>query len=1241
MSKYSYINNILTGIDQARFQRVCNHFLQSEYVGDLHTPGTVDGKDKTRKGKPDTYIIQPNGSYVIAEVTTKDDRDTKGFQKKLRDDLLDCLNFQSLDITDSQVNEIVLCCNSSTLELNYVDELRKLTQTYNIPLRVVGLESLVIYLSGRGKVFAKDYLNIPFNSGQVLTKSEFLEQYGVKNLSTPLNNPLIGRDKEIETLLEEVEAHSIIVVKGAPGVGKSKLCMEVIDRYLENNNNYIAYYIFPKSQSINEDLISFLEPGNSYLLFIDDANRQTQNLLSSVNQLIESGSNIKIIVTVRDYAKEDVLKIVRQLDHTVLEIQNLPDDNLRTILFNEPFTLETRELIDRIVNISEGNPRLAIMAANSVKGNSNLELLNDVTSIYEAYFQTIIDDTEVFKDSLILKVIGIVSFFYTIDLEDDIDKTIIKSFQISFPDFVEAAHYLEELEIIELFENTIKISEQVLSTYFFYVVFIKHRLLDLSILFYNYFKSHYRRIKDIFLPALSAFGVQRVLTPYRNLILDYYLSIQNSKTEGVQFFEVFGRYYLSNMFTFLDKQIAILPTSSAYVDFKIGSSNNSLSINDLLFRLFEKVYDSQNKQELILALELSVKYILKAPELFSALVSKLKEAFFPSLNDSKHGFVRQETIYQFFEERVNKNYIFKVLYYYVNSGILLSNNYINTFYSEINGIWSLESNIVIKRLQFLRYIDDNFKEDYELCYDLLVHYLDRRQQSNDVLLAIDEPKLIVIFENHFKEKHFDGCYLVHEFCKKIYNQTNFPSNKMLDLREDFNNKEFRLFQFLVYDRNNFRRRREKPSDWQRIDQLKTRFIRRKVKIRTLNDFEDFFEQVAIIDSFKYSNRFMLYPGVATVIDNTFQVNFELGFDCLCYYLSKGNILKYYPGRLFSIVFKEYPEHSRRFLSLLMQFNYHSKQAWLGRYFDIIPAHLIDNQIFQELIDFFKNLNGSIEIYHEQYSQYLIVEPRTVTILLEILIEKSKQNNDFKYTLVADFFSKNPHLIETSLELCKTAYLQQEKFDVQYDHDATELFALLAYDRRFIYDFVDYSFNNYRDSYRSSHKSFNRIWEFENAEEIVSNCLLQITKYESTGYFDRLGNRFFFQLSEIDQERADKMLLKLITDYSSDRSMLNTIFDIYRNVLKDYYYPAIQYFMVLNNDVELFKNVQWINNHFSSSGNQIWADFKAIEYTKIHDVLKQLNDPYKYIYHIEYLEYRIDAEKRSADWERKLYFRRYL
>lgn len=162
-----------------------------------------------------------------------------------------------------------------------------------------------------------------------------------------------------------------------------------------------------------DDMISYFNDKNKkYAILIDDVNRIHEALdytLSYFGERIESGE-LKIIVTVRDYAKNKIIdKILGKLNFAEFDLQPLNEDSIKNIVKKE-FSINNEVYLDRIVNISQGNPRLAIMAALIANKENSLDSLYNIASIYNEYFSNIRKDLDIFDDTSLLLTILIVSF---------------------------------------------------------------------------------------------------------------------------------------------------------------------------------------------------------------------------------------------------------------------------------------------------------------------------------------------------------------------------------------------------------------------------------------------------------------------------------------------------------------------------------------------------------------------------------------------------------------------------------------------------------------------------------------------------------------------------------------------------------------------------------------------------------------------------------------------------------------
>jgi hypothetical protein len=54
--------------------------------------------------------------------------------------------------------------------------------------------------------------------------------------------------------------------------------------------------------------------------------------------------------------------------------------------------------LDRIVDIAQGNPRLAVMAAQVAKDSNTLKSIRDVSELYDQYYSSIKSDLDALGD---------------------------------------------------------------------------------------------------------------------------------------------------------------------------------------------------------------------------------------------------------------------------------------------------------------------------------------------------------------------------------------------------------------------------------------------------------------------------------------------------------------------------------------------------------------------------------------------------------------------------------------------------------------------------------------------------------------------------------------------------------------------------------------------------------------------------------------------------------------------------
>lgn len=322
---------MITAIEQAlqrcnpdKFANLCRLYLAYRFPI-INATGLVIGKEKSKKGTPDNFIPDSD-NYIFNEVTTID---KKQLIEKLKGDISHCFNQK--DIPKDKIVRIILICNQEITtkiqeELNlYKNEINRFTK-----LEVIGLDALATIIFRDFPSLARE-IGLTIDTGQILEMSEFITQYEKSKFATPLSNTFYNRTDELTKGEQFLNKSDFLLITGQAGVGKTKFSLELAEKFVLGNSDFIVKYIRNNNQLIWEDLKVQLIKNKKYLIVVDDANKLKSNLSSIITFKNEfKDGNIKIVLTVRNYLKNEVEKELKE--HELIELANFDKTELSKIL---------------------------------------------------------------------------------------------------------------------------------------------------------------------------------------------------------------------------------------------------------------------------------------------------------------------------------------------------------------------------------------------------------------------------------------------------------------------------------------------------------------------------------------------------------------------------------------------------------------------------------------------------------------------------------------------------------------------------------------------------------------------------------------------------------------------------------------------------------------------------------------------------------------------------------------------
>lgn len=226
MSKINVIQNAIKELEGGEFQKLFDAYLFKKYKFDnIQTLGVQEGTNKTTKGTPDSYVVNYDSTYTLIMYGTVEAR---AFDK-LKSDILSCFNKNKVKVEEEKIAKIICAFSSTNISVEQMELLKNLVPGKEIEL--IGLSTISHDLLVNYPFLAAEFLNIPVDTEQIHSIEKFVQAYDKNGMNAPLGMKLIARKEEQGELCGFVEKSFLTLVTGPSGVGKTRLILEVCQKY--------------------------------------------------------------------------------------------------------------------------------------------------------------------------------------------------------------------------------------------------------------------------------------------------------------------------------------------------------------------------------------------------------------------------------------------------------------------------------------------------------------------------------------------------------------------------------------------------------------------------------------------------------------------------------------------------------------------------------------------------------------------------------------------------------------------------------------------------------------------------------------------------------------------------------------------------------------------------------------------------------------------------------------------------
>lgn len=614
-------NRILSTLEGGGFQDLCDSLLYAEGYKGIFSLGAKAGTLKTTKGNPDTYFLSDSGKYIFVAYTTEQSK----IDKKIREDIEKCLDKEKTGVDVKDIEKIICCHASSTLDAGEDQALRELCSSQGVKLELYGIDNIAGKIYRDYQYIAKDKLNISIDSNQIFPMEEFVKRYDNSNGRTaPLTTTFLYREKEKKEIIDALELKKITVILGKAGVGKTRLALEAAKEYQEKTKCKILC-IKCNNQPIMEDLSRYISPEGKYLVFVDDANE-----LVGLSHLVEYAIrdderyDIRIIATVRDYASRLVINETEKMaDIKCVEVSRFTDQEIRDFIKTN-LKIENSDYIEQIVRIAGGNTRIAYMAGKLAIEENDLWSIANMEELYKSYYSSFLDTTTLLTDTMLCLTAGIISVFNTIDLENlDRIQDVLDIVGMTKEEFATNIHSLHGMEYVEIkSERVARIYDQCLSNYILYYVFFEKRLIAFS----DIMRAGLWRYKNSTLKSvdmlLNVFYSDRMKDFLTEEISEVWDEIKTDDKVFGEFVRAFHIFKPEESLLYVNEKIEQIES----VDIDVSTLEDeerkwNVDISNSILHLLAG-YNKEN--DLVEAIELAVKYCMKRQDAVREVYSLFK-----------------------------------------------------------------------------------------------------------------------------------------------------------------------------------------------------------------------------------------------------------------------------------------------------------------------------------------------------------------------------------------------------------------------------------------------------------------------------------------------------------------------------------------------------------------------------------------------------------------------------------------
>lgn len=1105
-----------------------------------------------------------------------------------------------------------------------------------ICIETIGLSTISHDLLVNFPFLAAEFLHIQVDTHQIFSRNEFINIYDKNGMNAPLGMDLYYREQEKEQLYSALCSAKITLVIGVSGVGKTRLVLEVCKQFEAEGWNVLC--VKNNGELLYNDIQYYTADEGKYILFIDDANQTTslEYILDYVTA-ISNNNTIKIVMTVRDYAKHRVESMVREyVIPQEITIKVLKDEEIKEIL-KENLGIINEDYLKRITQIAKGNIRLAILAGK-ISIDSGYLAIRNATDIFAQYYGKIIETTDLTEEAIntlfVVSLLGIIRY-----KESIIAQKILELMNINSERFIILCHDLNDRELIDLYQDEVaKVSDQSLGNYILEYVLIEKKTISI----FRLLQTGFPEFKNKLVYALNTLIKLFYSEDTKNYIEEQ-VNISWNMADESQQAEYLKCFHALNE----EKSLSILKqkidhTKCIEMDisqFDIDSKKNYNNIECEEIAILSSFKYSEYFED---AMELLLLYYKKKPDLIMDFYFAFSDRMSFDINSYKLDYDKELKMVDCLWKHANEGKD-------TNVTILLLHVFKEVLKCSFHRTEATENSrsFTMYNLQVL--YTDGIKKLRNYIWEVCSRLYSNKEYIgllNEIIsygyisgLKPDEAKKIQqydlqcikeMFLDKWENLTFEQCKILRELEKHC----EWMKIETLGLFDRYTeNKDFIIYNTLVKEHI-------KGKIWEEDEAERKSQIKEMIKDYKLENYDHLFKICRICEDNKDKEGWLLKSGIDiifTILESEPKVYLDVVNNYLQYQAPYGDNADRIIGKLLMNLGIEQTKKN------IEEKDFSYKHNWERAIWEIAPKEMLNKELTKEFLNFIKK-EASLEMPDfpsilclERYREY---DSKIVKRVSEIIIDSPPKKSFY----VAKFFNYAYH--ETTIQLILDLFFDEWELlgnlyllalGEHFDHNGRLLIELVKRNNLFWREITKKLHGNiHRTSYE--HKVFETIWEMDGYKELIQ-----------IAYENMLGDYFGFMVedegaaifansqetSELIKKRKKEWIKDYIGKNIGSRDNLRMIFDVIATFFSSDRIEFLSELMNYTKDIEVFKSMPLFASSSSWSGSEVPLIEKKIDF--LSDLITSLKGA-DFIEHRAYLK----AKKNSYEsYKQEILIKEYL